>query len=120
MAILTDSVVVIIALLHIYFLVLEMFLWDKPTGLKIFGNTKEEASATKVLASNQGLYNGFIAAGLLVGVLQGSAGYDFKVFFLLCVVVAGIYGALTASRKILFVQAMPGIVGLLLVFVSNL
>ena len=120
MSLVADLMVLIVALLHTCFLVLEMFLWDKPTGLKIFGNTKEEASATKVLASNQGLYNGFIAAGLLVGVLQGSAGYDFKIFFLLCVVVAGIYGALTASRKILFVQAIPGIVGFLLVFISNL
>ncbi len=116
MTILTNAVVVLVALLHGYFLVLEMFLWDKPVGLKVFGHTKEQAVATKVLASNQGLYNGFIAAGLLFGVYQGNAGYDFKVFFLVCVILAGIYGAITASQKILFVQAVPGVVGLALVF----
>lgn len=116
MTVLTDAVVVLVALLHGYFLILEMFLWDKPVGLKIFGHSREQAVATKVLASNQGLYNGFIAAGLLLGVIQGDAGYEFKVFFLVCVVLAGIYGAITASRKILFIQAVPGVVGLILVF----
>ena len=119
MAIVAEIVVFLVALLHGYFLVLEMFLWDKPAGMKAFGQTKEKAAATKVLAANQGLYNGFIAVGLLWGVAQGTAGYDFKVYFLLCVIVAGVYGAVTASRKILFVQAVPGLLALLLVLVSN-
>lgn len=117
MALITELVVVLVALLHAYFLVLEMFLWDKPAGLKAFGHSKEQASATKVLAANQGLYNGFIAAGLLWGVFQGTDGTDFKVFFLLCAIVAGVFGALTASRKILYVQALPGLLGLILVLV---
>ncbi|KIN16080.1 MULTISPECIES: DUF1304 domain-containing protein [unclassified Halomonas] len=119
MAMITDLVVLLVALLHGYFLILEMFLWDKPMGLKVFGHSKEQAATTKVLASNQGLYNGFIAVGLLVGIFQGAAGYDFKLYFLACVVVAGIYGAATASRKILFVQALPGAIGLLLVLFAN-
>lgn len=119
MTILSDIAVLLVALLHGYFLVLEMFLWDKPAGLRAFGQSKEQASATKVLAANQGLYNGFIAAGLLWGLFQGSEGYDFKIFFLLCVVAAGVYGAVTANRNILFIQAVPGLIGLLLVIVSN-
>jgi putative membrane protein len=119
MTIISEAVVVLVALLHGYFLILEMFLWDKPFGLKTFGHSKEQASATKVLAANQGLYNGFLAVGLLWGVIQGPAGYDFKVFFLLCVVVAGVFGALTASRKILYVQALPGLIGIALVMVSR-
>lgn len=118
MMIAANTMVILVALLHIYFLVLEMFLWDKPAGLKAFGQSKEKAAATKVLAANQGLYNGFLAAGLLVGVVQGDSGTQFKVFFLSCVVVAGIYGALTASRKILFIQAMPAFIGLILVLFS--
>lgn len=119
MTIITNSMVLLVALLHAYFLVLEMFLWDKPLGLKTFGQSKEKAAITKVMASNQGLYNGFIAVGLLIGVLQGAAGYDFKLYFLACVVVAGIYGAITASRKILFVQALPGAIAMLLVILSR-
>ncbi len=119
MTIIANGVVILVALLHGYFLVLEMFLWDKPAGLRAFGQSQEQATATKVLAANQGLYNGFIAAGLLWGVAQGSAGMEFKVFFLSCVIIAGIYGALTASRKILFIQAMPAMLGLILVFISQ-
>lgn len=119
MTMVSEVVVVLVALLHAWFLILEMFLWDKPVGLRAFGHSKEQASATKVLAANQGLYNGFIAAGLLWGVIQGVAGYDFKVFFLLCVMVAGVFGALTASRKILYLQALPGVLGLVLVLVSK-
>lgn len=115
----SEIVVVLVALLHGYFLVLEMFLWDKPPGLKAFGQSQERAATTKVLAANQGLYNGFIAVGLLWGAILGSAGYGFKMYFLSCVVVAGIYGAATASRKILYVQALPGLLGLLLVFLSR-
>lgn len=105
----------LVALLHVYFLVLEMFLWDKPMGMKAFGQTPESAAATKVLAANQGLYNGFLAAGLIWGVWLGSGGTSVLVFFLLCVLIAGVYGALTASRKILFVQALPALIALILV-----
>ncbi len=118
MTMVTNAVIIFIALLHIYFLILEMFLWDKPSGLKAFGQTKEKAEATKVLAANQGLYNGFLAAGLLLGVVQGDSGIYFKLFFLSCVIVAGVYGALTASRKILFIQAIPALIGLILVILS--
>jgi putative membrane protein len=102
-----DVVVGLVALLHVYFLVLEMFLWDKPFGLRTFGMTPEKAAATKSLAMNQGLYNGFLAAGLIWGLALGPAGFGIKVFFLACVIVAGIFGAITASRKILWVQAAP-------------
>ena len=112
MSIAADVVIALVALLHAYFLVLEMFLWDKPAGLKAFGQTLEAAKASKVLAANQGLYNGFLAAGLAWGLSMGAAGASVKVFFLVCVLVAGVYGALTASRKILFVQALPAAVAL--------
>jgi putative membrane protein len=105
-------VIAIVALLHAYFLVLEMFLWDKPYGRKTFGMSAEKAAATKSLAMNQGLYNGFLAAGLAWGLVLGPAGFAIKVFFLGCVIVAGVFGAATASRKILFVQALPALVGL--------
>ena len=105
----------LIALLHLYILVLEMFLWDTRRGRKAFGLTPEFAAATKVLAANQGLYNGFLAAGLGWGLLAGAEGYVTKVFFLSCVIIAGIFGAATASRKILWVQAVPGALALALV-----
>jgi putative membrane protein len=117
-AIAANVVVGFIALLHVYFLVLEMFLWDKPAGLRAFGQTLEAAKASKVLAANQGLYNGFLAAGLLWGLTLGAQGTSVKVFFLACVLVAGLYGAATASRKILFIQALPAAVGLALVWLS--
>ncbi len=107
-----NIVVGLLGLLHIYILVLEMFLWDKPRGMKAFGLTQEFATQTKVLAANQGLYNGFLAAGLLWGLSMGAAGNPVKVFFLLCVLVAGLYGAATASKRILFVQAVPAALGL--------
>jgi putative membrane protein len=107
-----NLVVALVALLHVYFLVLEMFLWTKPIGLRIFGQTREAAEATQVLAANQGLYNGFLAAGLVWGLALGRDGLAIKVFFLGCVVVAGLYGAATASRRILFVQALPAAIGL--------
>ena len=106
------ALVVLVALLHLYFLVLEMFLWDQPAGLRAFGHTREAAAASRVLAANQGLYNGFLAAGLLWGVSLGTAGRDVTTFFLGCVLVAGIFGAATASRKILYVQALPALVAL--------
>lgn len=102
----------VVALLHLYFLVLEMFLWDKPFGRRVFKSTPEFAAASKVLAANQGLYNGFLAAGLLWGLTLGEAGLQVKVFFLACVIVAGVFGAATANRYILFVQAVPGILAL--------
>lgn len=119
MSLIASIVVALVALLHVYFLVLEMFLWDKPAGLKAFGQTPASAAATKVLAANQGLYNGFLAAGLLWGLWLGPGGFGVKVFFLLCVLIAGLYGAATASRKILYVQALPAAVGLVLVYLSR-
>jgi putative membrane protein len=113
-----NIVVALIAALHVYILVLEMFLWDKPAGLRAFGQTQEAATASKVLAANQGLYNGFLAAGLFWGLSLGAAGTGVKVFFLLCVLVAGLYGAATASRRILFVQAVPAAIGLALVLLG--
>jgi len=112
MSISANVVVALVALLHVYILVLEMFLWDKPAGLRAFGQTQAAASASKILAGNQGLYNGFLAAGLVWGLSLGSDGTGVKVFFLCCVLVAGVYGSLTASRKILWVQAFPAAVGL--------
>ncbi|MEN8293220.1 DUF1304 domain-containing protein [Acinetobacter radioresistens] len=108
--------VVLIALLHIYILVLEMFLWDKPYGLRAFGNTLQKARLTKVMAQNQGLYNGFLAAGLLWS-LYAPESYALALanFFLACVLVAGIYGGLTASKKIIYIQALPALVALITV-----
>jgi putative membrane protein len=117
-SILANIVVGLVALLHVYILVLEMFLWDKPAGLRAFGQTQESATATRVLAANQGLYNGFLAAGLFWGLSLGVEGTGVKVFFLCCVLAAGLFGAATASRKILFVQAIPALVGLALVLAA--
>ena len=114
MSLAANIVIGLVGLLHVYILVLEMFLWDKPAGLRAFGQTAEVAAASKVLAANQGLYNGFLAAGLFWGLALGAAGSGVKVFFLLCVLIAGLYGAATASRKILFVQALPAAIALLL------
>lgn len=108
----------LVAVLHLWFLVLEMFLWDKPYGLKIFGHSRKSATASKVLAMNQGLYNGFLATGLIWGMILGEAGESVRIFFLLCVVAAGIFGGLTASRKILYVQALPAAVTLAFVFMN--
>lgn len=118
LAFVADIVVGLVAALHAWILVLEMFLWDKPAGLRAFGQSLEQARASKVLAANQGLYNGFLAAGLVWGLTLGAAGWQVKVFFLLCVLVAGLYGAATASRKILFIQALPAAVGLLLLWLA--
>ena len=114
MSMAANLVVALVALIHVYILVLEMFLWDKPAGLKAFGQTPAAAAASKVLAANQGLYNGFLAAGLFWGLWLGAGGQGVKVFFLLCVLVAGLYGAATASKKILYVQALPAAIGLVL------
>jgi putative membrane protein len=118
MSLLSNIVVGLVALLHVYFLVLEMFLWDKPVGLRVFGQTKEAAAASKTLAANQGLYNGFLAAGLGWGILLGNNGTDVKLFFLCCVLIAGLYGAATVGKKILFVQAIPAALGILFVYLS--
>jgi putative membrane protein len=117
MALAADIVVALVALLHLYFLVLEMFLWDQPAGLRAFGQTPEAAAASRVLAANQGLYNGFLAAGLLWGLLVRD-GTDIKLFFLTCALLAGLFGGFTASRKILFVQALPAAIGIVLVLVQ--
>ena len=109
----------LVALLHLYFLALEMFFWNKPLGRKVFGLTPEFAAASASLAANQGLYNGFLAAGLVWGLGLGAAGFPVKVFFLVCVIVAGVFGAATASRKILWVQALPGVIALALVWLAR-
>ncbi|QFI77173.1 DUF1304 domain-containing protein [Bradyrhizobium betae] len=110
----------LIAALHAYFLILEMFLWDKPLGLKTFRNTPEKAETTKVLAANQGLYNGFLAAGLIWGLVHGNPAFAFqiKAFFLLCVIVAGAYGAASVSTRILIVQALPAAIALVVLFLA--
>lgn len=107
-----NILIALIAALHLYILALEVFLWDKPAGMRAFGLKPEFASATRALAANQGLYNGFLAAGLITGLVMGEAGIAFKLFFLICVAVAGVFGAVTSSRKILFVQTLPALVAL--------
>lgn len=118
MATLTTILISIVALLHIYFLILEMFLWDKPYGRRVFGLSKEFAAQSKSLAANQGLYNGFLAAGLIWGVLLGEQGVAIKIFFLSCVVIAGVYGGMTVTKKIIFIQAIPAAIALALVFLG--
>ena len=115
-----NLLVALVAALHLYFLVLEMFLWTEPLGLKTFRNSPEKAAETAVLAANQGLYNGFLAAGLIWGLVQSVPAFAFetKTFFLLCVIVAGIYGAATVSRRILFVQAAPAALALILLLLA--
>ncbi len=117
MNILANILVAIVALLHIGFLVLEMFFWDHPIGRKRFGLTPEFSKASASLAANQGLYNGFLAAGLIWGLIAGVA--SIKIFFLVCVVIAGVYGAITARRSILYIQAFPGLLALLAVYFSR-
>src|ERR1700750_3441393 len=115
-----NALVALVAALHLYFLVLEMFLWTKPAGLKAFGLTPEKAADSAVLAANQGLYNGFLAAGLIWGLVHGNPAFAFqiKAFFLLCVIVAGAYGAATVSRRILYVQAAPAALALILLWLA--
>ncbi|HSL46899.1 MAG TPA: DUF1304 domain-containing protein [Anaerolineales bacterium] len=116
MTIIANLVIAIIALLHLGFLVLEMFLWNHPIGRKIFRMTKEATESSATLAANQGLYNGFLAAGLTWGLLSGQ--FSIKLFFLVCVLIAGIFGGLTAKRTILYIQALPAFVGLILLYFS--
>jgi putative membrane protein len=115
-----NALVALVALLHVYFLILEMFLWTRPLGLKTFRNTQEKADDSAVLAANQGLYNGFLAAGLLWGLLHPTPAFAFqiKVFFLLCVTAAGAYGAYSVSRRILFVQAAPAALALIMLWLA--
>lgn len=115
MGTLSNLSVAMVALLHGSFLIAEMFLWDKPLGLRLFGHTSEAASVSKILAANQGLYNGFLMVGLIWGLSLGDAGRSIKIFFLSCVVVAGVFGAATASSRILWIQALPGAIAMALV-----
>ncbi len=119
MGIIAGILVLLVAGLHGFFLVLEMFLWESPRALKAFGTTPEFAKQSKVLAANQGLYNGFLAAGLIWGLLLGGNGFGVKIFFLICVIIAGIYGSATSSRRILFIQALPAALALLFVFLAQ-
>ena len=119
MSLVATALIALLALIHVYILVLEMFWWDTPRGRKAFGLTPEFSAASKVLAANQALYNGFLAAGLFWGLWLGDEGFGVKVFFLACIGVAGLYGAATSSRKILFIQAVPAALGLLALFLSR-
>ena len=110
MLLFAQILVALVALLHVYILVLEMFLWTKPQGLRTFRNTPEKAETTRVLAANQGLYNGFLAAGLLYAVATGSR--EFALFFLACVVVAALYGAWSVNKRIFMVQGVPALAAL--------
>jgi putative membrane protein len=107
----------LVALIHVYILALEMFLWDTPRGRKAFGTTEDFAKQSKVLAANQGLYNGFLAAGLIWGIWLGDAGDPVKIFFLLCVAVAGAYGAATVGVRTLLIQTVPALIALAAVLV---
>jgi len=118
MSLAANVLIALIALLHLWFLVLEMFLWTRPSGRRAFGTTAEFAAQSKALAANQGLYNGFLAAGLVWGLGLGAAGLGVKLFFLGCVLVAGIFGGLTASRKILWIQALPAAVAVALILAA--
>ena len=113
-----NIVVALVALLHAWFLVLEMFLWQRPSGMRTFRMTPERASATKVLAANQGLYNGFLDAGRIWGLWHAPNDHGVRAFFLACVVVAGVFGAATVGRRVLYVQALPALVGFVLLLLS--
>lgn len=115
-----NSLIFIIAIQHLFFLVLEMFLWEKKLGLKIFRQTSEQAKASATLAANQGLYNGFLSAGLIWSLLHSDMvlAFQLKVFFASCVMIAGVFGAFTVSSRILFIQALPAFITLILLFIS--
>ncbi len=121
MGTISKILVAIVALEHVYILYLEMFLWTTPRAMKSFGTTKEFATASKALAANQGLYNGFLAAGLAWGVIHPDAafGHQIQIFFLVCVIVAAVYGSLTAKRSILYIQGLPAIIALIAVLVAG-
>ena len=115
MNIVVNIITGLVAVLHGYFLILEMFLWEKPAGRKSFRTTAEFAAQSKTLAANQGLYNGFLSAGLIWGIFAGDA---VKIFFLSCVIIAGLFGAYTVSKRIFYIQALPAIIGLVLLLVA--
>jgi putative membrane protein len=117
MTIIANIVIAVVAILHLGFLVLEMFLWNHPVGRKTFKLTKEVSESSATLAANQGLYNGFLAAGLIWGLLSGE--FSVKLFFLVCVFIAGIFGGFTAKRSILYIQALPALLGLIFLFLSR-
>lgn len=116
MATLATIVIAVVAILHLGFLVLEMFLWNHPFGRKTFKMTKEVSESSATLAANQGLYNGFLAAGLIWGLISGE--FSVKLFFLICVLIAGLFGGFTAKRSILYIQALPALLGLVFLYVS--
>ena len=109
----------LVAALHLYFLVLEMFLWNRRFGRRTFGLSESFAAESRVLAANQGLYNGFLAAGLVWGLVKSHDGFEVQIFFLSCVVIAGVFGGFTASRRILFAQALPGVLALVAVHLAG-
>src|SRR5687767_2759395 len=117
MATLANIVIAVVAILHLGFLVLEMFLWNHPFGRKTLKMTKEVSESSATLAANQGLYNGFLAAGLIWGLISGE--FSVKLFFLICVFIAGIFGGITAKRSILYLQALPALLGLILLYTSS-
>ncbi len=117
MIVLTNIVIAAVAFLHLGFLTLEMFLWNHPIGRKTFKMTKEVSESSATLAANQGLYNGFLAAGLVWGLISGQ--FSVKLFFLVCVLVAGVFGGFTAKRSILYIQALPALLGLVLLYLSG-
>ncbi len=116
MNIVVNIITGLVAVLHGYFLILEMFLWEKPAGRKSFRTTAEFAAQSKTLAANQGLYNGFLAAGLIWGIFAGDA---VKIFFLSCVIIAGLFGAYTVSKRIFYIQALPALIGLVILLVTR-
>jgi putative membrane protein len=115
----TQATITLVAVLHVLFLVLEMFIWTKPLGRKVFGLKQEFANRSAALAANQGLYNGFLAAGLIWGLLDKANGFNTLTFFLSCAIIAGIYGALSVNRFIFWVQAFPAIIALSLLFATG-
>jgi putative membrane protein len=120
MQVAANIMVGLVAAIHAYILVLEMFLWNTPRGRKAFGLEPDFAEKTAALAANQGLYNGFLAAGLVWALIAGGdSGFQFSVFFLVCVMIAGLYGAATAAKKILFIQTVPATIGLVLVLIAR-
>ena len=118
MELILKILIALIAVLHLWFLTLEMYFWRKPLGLKTFRMSQQKADDSATLAANQGLYNGFLAAGLIWGLLATHETFAIRLFFLSCVVLAGIFGALTVSRRIFFIQALPALVALGVLFLS--
>ncbi len=117
MATLSTALIFIIIFLHMYFLILEMFLWESPFGRKTFSMSTEFAKRTKSLAANQGLYNGFLAIGLLWSILPGENSHSLKIFFLSCILIAGLFGGFTVNKKIFWIQALPAAIALALLLV---